>query len=150
MYALKMGAKVIYSDDPAWVLSNVREFLASQPILHNLVLSILEARVAGSEPGRYWVATEQGKTVGVVLQSPLTFAATLTPMEMSVVAAMVDAIASAGVALPGVNGDAATAASFAGQWTERWKASATPFMGTRIYEFLEDGESPNIKGELRR
>jgi len=71
-------------------------------------------------------------------------------MEASVVAAVVDAIAAAGVVLPGVNGDAATAASFAGQWTERCKASATPFMGTRIYELLEDGGTPNVKGELRR
>jgi uncharacterized protein len=150
MYALKMGAKITYSDDPAWALSHAREFLASQPVLHNLVLSLLEARVARSEPGRYWLATEQGKTVGVVFQSPLTFAATLTPMEPSVAAAMVDAIAEAGVPLPGVNGDAATAASFAGQWTERCKIGATPFMGTRIYELLEDGEAPTIKGELRR
>src|SRR5262249_35699621 len=114
MYALKMGVKVIHSDDPAWVLSNAREFLASQPVLHNLVLSLLEARVADSEPGRYWVATEEGKTAGIVFQSPLSFAATLTPMEPRVVAAMVDAIAEVRVALPGVNGDAATAASFAG------------------------------------
>jgi RimJ/RimL family protein N-acetyltransferase len=150
MYALEMGVKIIFSEDPARVLSNTREFLASQPILHNLVLSILEARVAGSEPGRYWVAIEQGKTVGVVLQSPLSFPATLTPMEPEVVVAMVDAIAEAGVVLPGVNADAATAASFAGQWTERCKTGATPFMGTRIYELLEEGEAPNIKGELRR
>jgi uncharacterized protein len=150
MYALKMGAKVLFSEDPAWVLSNAREFLASQPVLHNLVLSLLEARVARSEPGRYWVAIEQGKTAGVVLQSPLSFPATLTPMEPEVVMAMVDAIAEAGVVLPGVNGDAATAASFAGQWTERCKTGATPFMGTRIYELLEDGETPGIKGELRR
>jgi len=145
-----MNARIAHSDDPSWVLSTAKEFLASEPVLHNLVLSLLEARVALPEPGRYWVATEQGKITGVVFQSPLTVPATITPMQPSVVAAMVDAIAEAGVALPGVNGDAATAASFAGQWTERCKAAATPFMGTRIYELLEDGEAPNVQGKLRR
>jgi predicted GNAT family acetyltransferase len=63
---------------------------------------------------------------------------------------MVDAIAEAGVALPGVNGDAATAASFAGQWSERCKSAATPFQGTRLYELLELGEAPRTEGQLRQ
>jgi ribosomal protein S18 acetylase RimI-like enzyme len=145
-----MRIKIAYTDDPARVLSSAREFLAAQPVLHNLVLSILETRVAQHEPGRYWVATEGGKIAGVVLQSPLTFAATLTPMEAGVVVAMVNAIAEAGVILPGVNGDAATAASFAGQWTERCKSAATPFQGNRIYELLEAGEAPEVRGTVRQ
>jgi len=85
-----------------------------------------------------------------MVQSPLTFPAILSPMEPRVVAAMVNAIAEAGISLPGVNGDAATAASFAGQWTERCKSAATPFQGNRLYELLEMGESPDISGKLRQ
>ena len=44
----------------------------------------------------------------MVVQSPLDYPATLTPMEPRVVLAIVDAIAEAGVTLAGVNGDAAT------------------------------------------
>lgn len=60
--------------------------------------------------------------------------ATLTPMPDDAVVAAVDAIVRAGVLLPGVNGDAATAARFAGHWTERTKSAAQPIVGQRIYE----------------
>jgi hypothetical protein len=70
----------------------------------------------------------------VILQSPLTFDATLTPMDGRPVEAVVSALADAGISLPGINGDATTAASFAGQWSERRKSAATPFQGSRLYE----------------
>src|SRR5215475_9346070 len=130
-----MELKVSFSEDPAFVLNGAGAFLASQPVLHNLILSILHARVAEKTPsGRYWMAIQRDDVVGVVIQSPLTFAATLTPMELPMATAIADAIAEAGVALPGVNGEAATAATFAGQWSERAKSAATPFQGNRLYE----------------
>jgi predicted GNAT family acetyltransferase len=85
-----------------------------------------------------------------VVQSPLTYPANITPMQPGVVAAMVDAIVERGVSLPGVHGDAATAASFAGQWSERCKSGATPFLGMRLYELLEMGEAPGVAGRLRQ
>ena len=145
-----MELKVLFSDDPAFVLSRAGVFLSSQPVLHNLVLSILHARVAQGDPGRYWMAIQQDQTVGVVVQSPLTFPATLTPMEPPVAAAMADAIAEAGIALPGINGEAATAAMFAGQWTERSRSAATPSQGYRLYELLAIREIPEIEGKLRQ
>ncbi len=149
-----MDIRVTFSDDPARVLTIAGGFLASQPVLHNLVLSLLHARVARSEPGRYWVVhrdkIDGEKIAGVVFQSPLTFAATLTPMEPDVTVAMVNAIADAGVALPGVNGEAATAATFAGQWTERHKSAAVPTHGQRLYEFLDPPKGSAIDGQFRK
>jgi hypothetical protein len=145
-----MGIQIAFTQDPAQVLSRAGEFLASEPVRHNLILSLLGARLTYPEPGRYWVAMERDNAVGVVLQSPLPFPATLTSMESRVTAAMVNAIADAGVSLPGVNGDAATAACFAGQWTERCKAAAIPFQGNRLYELLDLGEVPSIEGGLRQ
>jgi len=146
-----MKLKIIFSEDPAFVLRRADEFLASNAVVHNLILSILHARVAHPDPGRYWIALYEEKSVaGVVVQSPLEYPATLTPMEPGVVFAMVDAIAGAGVTLPGVNGEAATAASFAGQWSERCKSAATPFQGLRLYEFLEAGDVPRTEGRLRQ
>ena len=145
-----MEFKVLFSEDPGFVLRSPEEFLSSKPVLHNMILSILHARVASGDPGRYWIAFHGDKAVGVVVQSPLDYPATLTPMESRVVLAMVDAIAKAGVTLRGVNGDAGTAASFAGQWSERRKSAATPFQGMRLYELLELGEVPRTEGQLRQ
>ena len=124
-----MDVKVLFSQDPAFVLGRAGVFLSSQPVSHNLVLSILHARVAQGDPGRYWMAIQRDESVGVVAQSPLTFPATLTPMKPPVAMAMADAMVEAGVPLPGINGDAATTATFAGQWSERSKSAATPFQG---------------------
>ena len=145
-----METAILFTEDPAIVLNKAGEFLASQPVLHNLILSLLHARITHAEPGRYWVATEREKVEGVVLQSPLTFEATLGPMDVRVVEAMVGAIAQAGISLPGVNGDATTAANFAGHWSEKCKAAVTPFQGSRLYEWLEPGQMTDIGGGLRR
>ena len=132
----RMELKVLFSEDPAFVIRRADKFLSSEPVLRNLILSILHSRVAQGDPGRYWIALHREEAVGVVVQSPLEYPATLTPMEPRAVLAIVDAIAEAGVTLAGVNGDAATAASFAGQWSERCKSAATPFQGMRLYELL--------------
>lgn len=146
-----MKIEVAFTEDPQRVSSTAGRFLASQPVLHNMILTLLHARVKRREAGRYWVATDEDEAVGVVLQSPLTLAAHLTPMEPRVASALVDAIADMGVSLPGVNGDAATAASFAGHWTERTRSAATPFQGYRLYELLEmEEDAPAIGGRLRQ
>jgi len=145
-----MELKVLFSEDAAFVIRRAAKFLSSEPVLHNLILSILHSRVAQGDPGRYWIALHGEETAGVVVQSPLEYPAILTPMGPRAVMALVDAIAEAGVTLPGVNGDAATAASFAGQWSERCKSAAVPLQGTRLYEFFEVGEVPCTEGHLRQ
>jgi predicted GNAT family acetyltransferase len=145
-----MQVNVVFSEDPDFVLSRAGVFLSSQPVLHNLVLSILLARVAHGDPGRYWIAIQREAVVGVVLQSPLTFPATLTPMEPPVAMAMANAIVDAGIPLPGVNGEAATAAIFSGQWSECSKSAATPFQANRLYELLEVRPVPDVEGALRQ
>ena len=145
-----MKLEILCSEDPAFVLSRAGAFLSSQPVLHNLVLSLLHARVAHREPGRYWMAIQKDDVLGVAIQSPVTFPVVLTPMEPPVATAMADAIWQAGVALPGVTADAATAATFAGQWSERSKSAATPFLGLRLYELTEIAEVPSTEGTLRQ
>lgn len=145
-----MEIKVLFSEDPGFVLSRAGVFLSLQPVLHNLVLSILHARVAEGDPGRYWMAIRGEDTVGVLIQSPLTFPATMTPMDPSAATAMADAIVEARVALPGIHGEAATAAMFAGRWSELSKAAATPFQGSRLYELSQIGEAPAVEGSLRQ
>jgi uncharacterized protein len=82
-------------------------------------------------------------------QSPLRYFAVITPMELAVVEAMVDAIVERGVLLPGVNGEVSTAARFAGHWTERHKSAAVPLQGQRIYQLDELHVRGGIAGALR-
>jgi predicted GNAT family acetyltransferase len=123
--------------------------LADDPVRSNVVLTVLHARVSHPAAGRYWVVSGRDGAVGVVLQSPLDFIATLTPMDGEAVVAVVDAIAAEGVHLPGVNGEAATAARFAGRWAEGSRSAAVPEQGQRIYEVREVRPPPSVGGALR-
>jgi uncharacterized protein len=138
------------TDDPARVLEIAREFLESDPVRHNVILTLLETRMASPEPGRYWVVEGANAPGGVVLQSPLDFVATITPMPPAAIEAVVETIVADGVALPGVNGVAATAARFAGCWTERSKSAASPTAGSRIYEVDQVVLPSPAGGSLRR
>jgi predicted GNAT family acetyltransferase len=123
-----------FSDDPGFVLAVAGQFLASRPVAHNLILSLLHARRAQPEPGRYWLVARGGRPIGVVFQSPTDFLATITPMPDDALEAAASSIADAGVGLPGVNGEAGSTARFAGAWTEFQRGAARPFSGQRIYE----------------
>jgi predicted GNAT family acetyltransferase len=129
-----MDVVVRRTEDAARVLADAGVFLASDPVRHNVILTLLHARVAYPEPGRYWIVDIDGSTAGVVFQSPLHFHAAVTPMPSAAVTAAVEAIVGQGVALPGVAGEAATAARFAGHWVEQANVGARPGQGQRIYE----------------
>ena len=145
-----MAIEVSFSDNAGWVLEKAKVFLRSKPVHNNVILTLLHARVKHFILGRYWVATDGNAVVGVAFQSPLNLPAIVTPMESNVVRSVVDAISDAKVKLPGVGGDATTAAHFAGQWAERQKSAVVPFMGQRIYEVEEVEEPAGVKGDLRK
>ena len=143
-----MDVTVLATTDPRQVLDQAEEFLVSEPVLSNVILTLLQDRCAQPEPGRYWIGEADGKAAGVVFQSPLDFSATITPMPVPLVGAVVDAIAAAGIRLPGVSGEAAVAARFAGQWSERCKSAAAPVLGTRIYQAGELIPPRGVPGAL--
>lgn len=145
-----MEVNVSFYEDAQGFSAAAKEFLLSRKVLHNLILTIVDNRLARHEAGRYWVAVRANEVVGVALQSPLTYPATVVPMQPDVTAALVDAIADAGFLLPGVNGEVATAASFAGRWTERYKSAAFPVQGLRLYELEELKGIVPSEGELRK
>lgn len=138
------------TNDPALALSRAHDLLARDPVQHNLILTLLETRVATPQPGRYWIVSDGSGAAGVAFQSPLDFSATVTPMSPGLVDALVDSIFASGLRLPGVIGDAATAASFAGQWAERAKVPAWPVQGQRIYEVDRVIPPRPVEGELRQ
>jgi hypothetical protein len=144
-----MGSSVCFYEDAASFSSAAEEFLLSRPVLNNVILTRLGDCLTRHEPGRYWVATKDSQVSGVVFQSPLTHPALLVAMELSVVTTLVDAIADAGIALPGVIGDAGTAASFAGRWTERHRAAVFPTRGLLLYALAELRDIGPVPGKLR-
>jgi uncharacterized protein len=148
-----MTPSVELHENPEHVLDVAGTFLASRPVLHNLMLTLLHARATVAEPGRYWVVADPDAdgdgVVGVAFQSPLDLPATVTPMPAHAVAALVAEIAGE-VRLPGVNGEAVTAARFAGQWTEHAHAGARPVDGQRIYQVDEPVRPTAVAGTPRR
>lgn len=135
---------------PDQVLEEAGAFLASDPVAHNLILTLLRSRMACPEPGRYWVVEIDARTSGVVFRSPLHFIATVTPMGAQAVTAAVEAIADEGVSLPGVSGQAATAALFAGHWSEKIKSPVHPVQAQRIYEAVRVVPPRDANGTLRQ
>jgi predicted GNAT family acetyltransferase len=142
-------AEILATDDPSVVLERAGDLLTGEPVANNVMLTLLHARVAAPLPGRYWVV-DPADCAGVVFQSPTVFPALVSPMRAESVDAAVEKIAAARVALPGVNGDAATAARFAGAWTEATKSAATPVLGQRIYEVREVTRPRPAAGRFRR
>jgi uncharacterized protein len=132
------------------VLERSGAFLASRPVEHNLILTLLHDRYTAAEPGRYWVVEDGGDVVGVVFQSPLDYGATLTPMPAPAVVAAVEAIVGQGVVLPGISGEAATAAVFAGRWSECRKCGVEPTEGQRLYALGTLRNAAGARGALRR
>ena len=142
--------QVTRTQDPGWARDTAHTFLLSEPILHNLILTLLEARSLSGQEGNYWIVAEQAQVVGVALQSPSGADLNLTPMPTEAVAVLARAIADDRRALPGVSAEAGTAAHFAGLWTEHNDCAAEPYQGIRLYEVDQvqlDG-TPNVR--LRR
>lgn len=127
-----MAPQVTFFDDAVAALGEAEEFLAGRPAEHNLIHTLLQHRAATGEPGRYWLVRDGATPAGMVLQSPLGFRAALTPMAAEAARAAVESIAADGVDLPGVEGEAAAAAAFAGHWTEVCRTGARPVLGMRL------------------
>lgn len=141
--------RVHLSDDPGAVLAAASTFLESDPIQHNLLLTLLNFRVERPEPGRYAWVTDDAAVVGVLFQSPLTFHAQLSPMPATAAIALAEAVAPIAPDLPGAAGDAATAARFAGAWASALRMPVTPMHGQRIYRLGTLVEPTGVPGELR-
>jgi predicted GNAT family acetyltransferase len=144
-----MGTAVEHTDDPAHTVARAGEFLATRPVEHNLVLTILHDRIAHPEPGRYWIVVDHDAIVGVALQSPITFFATTTPMSRAHVTALAESVAHTAPDLPGINAEAGTAAAFAGHWTEILGIPAKPVFGQRLYQLGELRSPDGIPGHAR-
>src|SRR5947208_3658755 len=78
------------------------------------------------------------------------FHATISPAAAPAVAVLAAHAAEQTPDLPGISGDAATAAFFAGCWAEQRKTPAVPLEGQRLYELGELRHPDGVPGALRR
>lgn len=145
-----MAIDVELMSDPAVALDSAVAFLASDPVRHNLILTLLQGRVASPREGRYLVASVGARVAGVVFQSPLSFIATITPIGQRDRRDMRRTPGRPSGRSSGVSGEAGSAASFAGQWAERTKSAAVPDQGQRIYEAGPISSPPAVPGRFRR
>jgi len=144
-----LAATVKVTDDPAEAREAAASLLTARPVEHTIVLTILAERIAIPRPGRYWWAETAGEITGFALRSPLDFYAALVPMGPASTDAIADAMAADATPLRGVIGEAATAARFAGRWTEHSGAGAAPREGQRLYRLGTLSEPTGIAGVMR-
>lgn len=137
------------SDDAAAAHAATHAFLAGEPERNNVILTLLHERMRHPEPGHYWWVTDGGAVRAVAMQSPRTFLSTITVLPAEAVAPLVEAIVVDAPDLPGVVGDAASAARFAGCWTEQRGTGAEPIEGQRIYRLETLHPPDDVPGELR-
>jgi uncharacterized protein len=143
------GMQVEVVDDAKQFLAAAGAHLAADAARHNLVLSLAHARVEHPGPGRYAWAHERGRVAGVALQSPPTFPAVVSRGTRRGAAALARAMAEHAPDLPGVNGDAPTAATFAGEWATTTRARVVPRAAQRLYRVTRLRRPPVVPGALR-
>lgn len=135
--------------EPARFLSVAGPFLASRPVEHNLLLTVTARARAGGEPGRWGWVRDGDDVVGALVQSPTSFRATLSPMPADAVRLVVQRLADEVADLPGVEGEAATSAWFAGDWASSRRVAAHPIEGLRLYRLGRLVRPDGVPGRLR-
>ena len=130
-----MALTVTLTEDPAIVREEAGDFLRADPVQNFTMLTLLHERIWFPQPGRYWIVKRDGVAEGVVFQSPLDFPTVLvSSMQPDAIDAVVEAIAGAGIALPGVGGPSSTATAFADRWSEVANVTAEVTGRERLYE----------------
>jgi RimJ/RimL family protein N-acetyltransferase len=141
--------EIAASDNAGAILRSGEAFLTRAPAEHNMVLTILNERADHPEPGRYWTVSADGRLAGLALQSPPTVPAILTEIQQDCIEELANAMAADTPNLPGVFGEAATAARFAGCWAERLKIPVVPVEALRLYRLTTLRPPPVAPGSLR-
>jgi GNAT superfamily N-acetyltransferase len=146
----------------AWVISDsMTEYATSaggllrgQPAENTVLLGVMEtlrARGAAAFGGAAlfgWWAEPDGIVTAACLHTP-PWPVVLTSMPEEYAAALAPVLAGRGRAVPGVNGDTATAAAFATAWERATGATVTRHMEQRLYQLGQLRPPPPPPGRPR-
>jgi predicted GNAT family acetyltransferase len=131
---------VTFHPGPAPLLAAAGAYLRQERFSAS-VLAVVARRVAASEsigePGALWATVRHdGEVVGAAMQTP-PWNMFLARMPPPAAAALADAVADAGRALPGVTGEAATVSAFAARWRQRTGRDSQVRVRERLYVLAE-------------
>lgn len=144
-----MTVRIEFTSDWHRVNELAREFLEASALLNALPLTLLDARLRFPQPVHCWIAQDRGQIIGLVLQSPFSSYAEITKVNRRIARMIVHEIHRSGVALPGVIGDAGSAASFAAEWAEVTKTPVVVRRSSRLYEIRRVREPREPRGRFR-
>lgn len=145
-----MPTRVFSSRDRGEAFRAAQSFLEADPLRNCVVMEILCQPQPGGGDGQFWWVDDGSRVCGFVAQHTAASNALASPMHPEAADALAAAIADSGVDLPGVSADAATAALFAGKWTERTDGAAAPCYAQRICEAGSLLAPKSAEGRLRR
>jgi predicted GNAT family acetyltransferase len=137
--------------DPVELSSRAGAWLEGEPVLHNVICTVLARATA--EPERFadaawFMVEEDGRPVGVAIITP-PFLLGLTPMSPAALAALVDAVARHRPDVPGVVGPHDTPSTFARLWAARTGAVVTPGMDQGMFRLDAVVPPPPAPGRMR-
>jgi predicted GNAT family acetyltransferase len=138
--------------DPGGVLARAGDWLETEPVLHNVVCTVVKQAIAhppAFRNARWFIVEEAGDPVGVAMLTP-PFPLGLTPMPDGPLTELAEALVAALPALPGVAGPGDVAARFAERWRERTDAEVQPGMEQLMYRLDAVVPPPVGEGRLRR
>lgn len=121
------------TDDPQRFLDEAAERLASDPVRHNVHLTVAADCARRDLPGRYWWVEDRGTIVGTAMASHRDVPLSLGPMDADATAALAAAVAAQVPGLTSAIGPAAAASTFAGAWASACATPAAPLEGQRLY-----------------
>jgi GNAT superfamily N-acetyltransferase len=136
-------------EDPGAVLEIAERALTARPVESNLALTTLHDRIAGPEPGHYWIASDDNGIAAVGIESPPRAFLIVTPAPAATLGTLVDTLMAETPDLRGVFAEVRTAAVFAGTWAERRGVEARPVEGGRIYRLDKPPVPQGAAGTLR-
>ncbi|HYT40051.1 MAG TPA: GNAT family N-acetyltransferase [Acidimicrobiia bacterium] len=143
-------ADVIECDpDSLWSIAGA--WLASEPVLHNVVATVVRRAIETPSPygdASWYVVVEAGEPVGAAIMTP-PFHLGLTPMSHGPLTDLADALVDRLPTLPGVSGPGDVALRFAELWCRRTGAKVEPGMEQLMYRLDTVVPPPPAGGKLR-
>lgn len=145
-----MSYVVNYSKDPILLLKDAEEFLISDPVHNNLILTLLKYGRNVDNVGGYWTVNDNKNVIGVCVQPAINSRGIISSMPIKAIQCLVEEISKSNIRLSGIGGEINTVGSFAGEWAEKNKTPVIPFLGLRLYKLESEIASISVKGDLRK
>jgi uncharacterized protein len=134
---------------PSSVPAEVLGFLTREPVMNNVVLSLVGVGAEPETEGSCWWVHNHSHVTGVAVQTPRTYPLQMTTMDTPSIEALVEAVRVAQPDLGAVTAQPTSAARFAALWGAATAAPAVPNGAQRLH-VLELSTPPGSPFEALR